>query len=56
MVDCEKEKITNAVKLKNLNNEKLTEYLCTEGWKMSDVKECLKWLEQPAEDSFGPEN
>ena len=47
--------ITNAEKIKSLNNKELAEYLCTEGWKMGDYRECLEWLEQPAEDSFCPE-
>ena len=54
MDNCVKKRISNGEKLKSLNNEKLAEYLCTEGWTMGDVEECLKWLEQPAEDSFWP--
>lgn len=55
MTDFPERKVTNAEKLRTLNNEELAEYLCTEGWEMSDFKECLEWLEQPADDSFWPE-
>ena len=43
---CEK---TNAQKIRAMSDEELAKLLCCTGWRMIEQKECLEWLQQPAE-------
>ena len=43
---CEK---TNAQKIRAMSDEELAKLLCCTGWRMTEQKECLDWLQQPAE-------
>ena len=43
---CEK---TNAQKIRSMSDEELAKLLCCTGWRMIEQKECLEWLQQPAE-------
>ena len=42
--------ITNADRIRAMSDEELAHLLCFEGWQMSEVQECLAWLQQPAEE------
>ena len=42
--------ITNADRIRAMSDEELAHLLCFEGWQMSEVQECLEWLQQPAEE------
>ena len=44
---CEK---TNAQKIRAMSDEELAKLLCCAGWRMFEQKECLEWLQQPAEE------
>ena len=41
---------TNAQKIRSMSDEELAKLLCCTGWRMIEQKECLEWLQQPAED------
>ena len=41
---------TNADRIRAMSDEELAHLLCFEGWQMSEVQECLEWLQQPAEE------
>ena len=41
---------TNAQKIRCMNDEELAKLLCCTGWRMIEQKECLEWLQQPAEE------
>ena len=43
---CEK---TNADRFRAMSDEELAKLLCCTGWRMIEQKECLEWLQQPAE-------
>ena len=43
--------MTNADRIRAMSDENLAHLLCFEGWQMSEVQECLEWLQQPAEDT-----
>ena len=43
---CEK---TNADRIRAMSDEDLAKLLCCTGWRMIEQKECLEWLQQPAE-------
>lgn len=43
-------KKTNADKIRGMSNEELAKLLCCTGWRMFEHKECLEWLQQPAEE------
>lgn len=43
-------KPTNADRVRAMSDEELAHLLCFEGWQMSEVQECLEWLQQPAEE------
>ena len=43
---CEK---TNADHIRSMSDEELAKLLCCTGWRMIEQKECLEWLQQPAE-------
>ena len=43
-------KKTNADKIRGMSNEELAKLLCCTGWRMFEYKECLEWLQQPAEE------
>ena len=45
---CEK---TNAQKIRAMSDEELAKLLCCTGWRMFEQKECLEWLQQPAEEN-----
>ena len=42
--------MTNADRIRAMSNEELAHLLCFEGWQMSEVQECLTWLQQPEEE------
>lgn len=44
-------KKTNADKIRGMSNEELAKLLCCTGWRMFEHKECLEWLQQPAEEA-----
>ena len=52
IVDCSQYKpgrvLTNADRIRAMSDEELAHLLCFEGWQMSEVQECLEWLQQPA--------
>ena len=41
---------TNAQKIRAMSDEELAKLLCCTGWRMIEQKECLEWLQQPAEE------
>ena len=43
-------KMTNAQKIRAMNDEELAKLLCCTGWRMFEYKECLEWLKKPAEE------
>ena len=43
-------KRTNADSIRGMSDEELAKLLCCTGWKMIEQKECLEWLQQPAEE------
>lgn len=43
-------KKTNADKIRGMSNEELAKLLCCTGWRMFEHKECLEWLQRPAEE------
>ena len=44
------EPLTNAQKIRSMTDEELAKLLCCTGWRMIEQKECLEWLQQPAEE------
>ena len=40
---------TNADRIRSMNDEELAKLLCCTGWRMIEQKECLEWLQRPAE-------
>ena len=40
----------NADKIRAMSDEELAKLLCCTGWRMIERKECLEWLQQPAEE------
>ena len=45
-------KKTNADKIRGMSNEELAKLLCCTGWRMFEHKECLEWLQMPAEEDY----
>ena len=45
------EPLTNAQKIRVMSDEELAKLLCCTGWRMFEQKECLEWLQQPAEEA-----
>ena len=43
-------KMTNADRIRAMSDEELAKLLCCTGWKMFEYKECLEWLQRPAEE------
>ena len=41
--------MTNADRFRAMSDEELAKLLCCTGWRMIEQKECLEWLQQPAE-------
>ena len=41
---------TNADHIRAMTDEELAKLLCCTGWRMIEQKECLEWLQQPAEE------
>ena len=41
---------TNAQKIRGMSDEELAKLLCFTGWRMIEQKECLEWLQRPAEE------
>ena len=41
---------TNAQKIRGMSDEELAKLLCCTGWRMFEQKECLEWLQMPAEE------
>lgn len=48
---CEYEKPSNADRIRAMSDEELATLLCCTGWKMAEERECLNWLQQPAEEA-----
>ena len=44
-------KRTNADKIRGMSDEELAKLLCCTGWRIIEQKECLEWLQQPAEEA-----
>ena len=42
---------TNAQKIRGMSDEELAKLLCCTGWRMFEQKECLEWLQMPAEEN-----
>ena len=42
--------MTNADRIRAMTDEELAKLLCCTGWRMSEQKECLEWLQRPAEE------
>lgn len=42
--------MTNADRIRYMTDEELAKLLCCTGWRMIEQKECLEWLQQPAEE------
>ena len=42
---------TNADRIRAMSDEELAKLLCCTGWRMIEQKECLEWLQQPAEEA-----
>ena len=42
---------TNAQKIRAMSDEELAKLLCCTGWRMFEQKECLEWLQKPAEEN-----
>ena len=42
--------MTNADRIRAMNDEELAKLLCCTGWRMIERKECLEWLQQSAEE------
>ena len=40
---------TNADRIRSMTDDELAKLLCCTGWRMTEQKECLEWLQQPAE-------
>ena len=40
----------NADKIRSMSDEELAKLLCCTGWRMIEQKECLEWLQQPADE------
>ena len=43
-------KMTNADRIRGMSDEELAKLLCCTGWRMFEQKECLEWLQRPAEE------
>ena len=43
-------KMTNADRIRAMSDEELAKLLCCTGWRMFEQKECLEWLQRPAEE------
>ena len=42
--------LTNADRIRAMSDEELAKLLCCTGWRMIEQKECIEWLQQPAEE------
>lgn len=42
--------VTNADRIRAMSDEELAKLLCCTGWRMIERKECIEWLQQPAEE------
>ena len=42
--------MTNADRIRAMSDEELAKLLCCTGWRMFEQKECLEWLQRPAEE------
>ena len=42
--------MTNADRIRAMTDDDLAKLLCYTGWRMIEQKECLEWLQQPAEE------
>ena len=47
---CPEQSLSNSDRIRAMSDEELAHLLCFEGWQMSEVQECLEWLQQPAEE------
>ena len=42
--------MTNADRIRAMSDKELAKLLCYTGWRMFEQKECLEWLQMPAEE------
>ena len=42
--------MTNVDRIRAMTDEELAKLLCCTGWRMIEQKECIEWLQQPAEE------
>ena len=42
---------TNTDRIRAMDDNDMAKLLCCTGWKMIEQKECLEWLQQPAEEA-----
>lgn len=49
---CPDQSLSNSDRIRAMSDEELAHLLCFEGWQMSEVQECLEWLQQPAEEDI----
>ena len=42
--------MTNVDRIRAMTDEELAKLLCCTGWRMIERKECIEWLQQPAEE------
>ena len=42
--------MTNADRIRAMSDKELAKLLCCTGWRMFEQKECLEWLQMPAEE------
>lgn len=47
---CPDQSLSNSDRIRAMSDEELAHLLCFEGWQMSEVQECLEWLQQPAKE------
>ena len=47
---CGEQMPSNADKIRSMSDEELAKLLCCTGWRMIEQKECLEWLQKPAEE------
>lgn len=40
---------TNADRIRAMTDEELAKFLCVQGWRLSEYRECLDWLQSEAE-------
>lgn len=44
------EKISNRDRIRAMTDDELAAFICCTGWRLSERKECLEWLQQEADE------